>query len=341
MTGGPPVLPPAVAAEPVCYVLIDDEPRYRQAIDVPAGLDLTLVGSYGTVEAFLAIQRRPCHAVVLDLCLNRQTGDRAVLQGVRAIRRLAGQLGHRVVVYTADERPEPVARCVAAGAAAYVSKYDDSPALARAVDEVGRHGSIVSDSLHQALRKLAASCRDIRLSDTLEETLTLLETGMSDREIAGTRQLSVRTIEDHKRKILEIFGTTMEARRQGFAGLSRDLGIQPGDLVNDRAGQRPARGLIARAMPWTRTGRHVPRSGLQVLRAGLNAEHRAAYRFGSKHSGLPLMLTQCDRRSISATCTLPPICSAVWSPRWPPRRHAEPGVLRPALCLARSPARAE
>jgi DNA-binding NarL/FixJ family response regulator len=252
MTSGPPVLPPATAGEPVRYVLIDDEPRYRQPIGVPGGLDLMLAGSYGTVEAFLAIQRQPCHAVVLDLCLNRQTGDKAVLQGVRAIRQLAGQLGHRVVVYTADERPEPVARCVAAGAAAYISKYDDSPALARAVDEVGRHGSIVSDSLHQALRKLTASCPDVRLSDTLEETLALLETGMSDLEIASKRHLSARTIEDHKRKILEIFGSTMEARHQGFAGLSRDLGTRPGDLVNDRAGHRPARGLIARAMPWAK-----------------------------------------------------------------------------------------
>lgn len=252
MTGGPPVLPLAAAGQPVRYVLIDDEPRYRQAIDVPDGLNLTLVGSHGTVEAFIAIQRQPCHAVVLDLCLNRQTGDKAVLQGVRAIRQLAGQLGHRVVVYTADGRPEPVARCVAAGATAYISKYDDSPALAHAVDEVGRHGSIVSDSLHQALRKLAARCRDVRLSDTLEETLALLDTGMSDLEIARKRQLSARTIEDHKRKILEIFGTTMEAHHQGFAALAHDLGIRPGDLVNDPARQRPARGLIARAMPWAK-----------------------------------------------------------------------------------------
>jgi DNA-binding NarL/FixJ family response regulator len=237
----------------VRYVLIDDEPRYRQALDVPDGLDLALAGSYGTVEAFIVIQRRPCHVVVVDLCLNRQTGDNAVLQGVRAIGQLTGQLGHRVVVYTADERPEPVARCVAVGAAAYVSKYDDSLSPARAVNEVGRHGSIVSDALHQALRKLVLSCRDIRLSATLEETLTLLGTGMSDLQIARKRQLSARTIEDHKRKILEIFGTAMEARHQDFAGLSRDLGIRPGDLVNDRAGHRPARRLIARAISWAKT----------------------------------------------------------------------------------------
>ncbi len=105
MTSGPPVLPLAEAGEPVRYVLVDDEPRYRQALDVPDGLDLALVGSYGTVEAFIAIQRQPCHVVILDLCLNRRTGDSAVLHGVRAIRQLTDQFGHRIVVYTADERP--------------------------------------------------------------------------------------------------------------------------------------------------------------------------------------------------------------------------------------------
>jgi len=94
-----------------------------------------------------ALQRQPCHVVVLDLCLNRQTGDQAVLQGVRAIRQLAA-VGHRTLIYTADERPEPIARCVAAGAAGYVSKYLDTAQLARAIDEIGRQGRIVADELH-------------------------------------------------------------------------------------------------------------------------------------------------------------------------------------------------
>jgi DNA-binding NarL/FixJ family response regulator len=252
MTEGPPVLPLASGGEPVRYAMIDDEPRYRQAIGIPGGPNLILVGGYGSVEAFIAIQRQPCHVVVLDLCLNRQTGDEAVLQGVRAIRQLTGTHGHRVLIFTADERPEPVARCVAAGAAGYVSKYEDPAALGQAIDEVGRDGHIVSASLHDALRRLAARCRDIRLTDTLEETLALLDTGMTDVDIAAQRQLSPRTIEDHKRKILEIFGTSLEAPHRGYAQLARELGIKPGDLVNDRAGPRPARGLIARGMPWQR-----------------------------------------------------------------------------------------
>jgi hypothetical protein len=78
VTGGPPVLRLARDGEPVRYVLIDDEPRYRHAIELPGGLDLTLAGSYGTIDAFLAIQSQPCHVVVLDLCLNRQTGDKGI-----------------------------------------------------------------------------------------------------------------------------------------------------------------------------------------------------------------------------------------------------------------------
>jgi DNA-binding NarL/FixJ family response regulator len=254
MTAGPPVLPLASADEPVRYVIIDDEPRYRQGLGEADGARLVQVGGYGSVDDFIWIQREPCHVVVLDLCLNRQTGDKAVLQGVLAIRQLAGRFGHRVLVYSGDPRPEPVARCVAAGAAGFADKYnDDFSVLAQAVDEIGRNGHIVTGSLHNALRELARKCRDVRLSDTLEETLVLLDQGLKDVEIAKLRCLSAKTIEDHKRKILAEFGNDLEGQVTGFANLARELGIAPGDIVNDRAGHRPRRGLIARAMPWRRS----------------------------------------------------------------------------------------
>jgi hypothetical protein len=39
---------------------------------------LELVGGYPDVESFTAIQNEPCHVIVLDLCLNRRTGDAAL-----------------------------------------------------------------------------------------------------------------------------------------------------------------------------------------------------------------------------------------------------------------------
>jgi DNA-binding NarL/FixJ family response regulator len=241
----------------VRYVVIDDEPRYRLGLGAPpelvADLPLEQVGGYPDVETFLAVHRRPCHVIVLDLCLNRRTGDVAVLQGVRAIHRLAGELGHRVLVFTADSRPEPVARCVAAGAAGYISKYhDDLTSLARAVLDIAHQGVIHNQALTDSLCQLLRVCRDVRLSETLEATLVLLDRGLSDLEIARRRHLSVRTVEDHKRKILEIFGADMEARQQGFAGLANDLGVTPGDLVNDTAGHRPVRGLLRLVLARTR-----------------------------------------------------------------------------------------
>ena len=119
--------------------------------------------------------------------------------------------------------------------------------------DVARTGQVRSRLHADALRQLVRACRDVRLSETLEATLVLLDHGLSDSEIARRRQLSVRTIEDHKRKILELFGADMEARQQGFAGLSGDLGIAPGDIVNDVAGPRPVRGLLRRALIRNRT----------------------------------------------------------------------------------------
>lgn len=236
MNPGPPVLPLATADEAVRYVVIDDEPRYRQGVGEQDETHLVKVGAYPSVEAFLALQLKPCHVVVLDLCLNRQTGDKAVRQGVLAIRQLVDQFGQRVLIHTAVERPEPVARCVAAGAAGYVSKYDEDPvALPRAVEEIGRHGAIMTDYLHDALRQLIPRCRDIRLSETLEKTLILLDGSRTDIEVAEERGLSPRTIEDHKRKILKSLGYEMESRRPGFPAIVDELGIAPGDLVNDEA----------------------------------------------------------------------------------------------------------
>jgi DNA-binding NarL/FixJ family response regulator len=244
------VLPLADSIEAVRYVVIDDEPRYRLPIEPPNRADLLLVGGYGTVDDFLDIQRHPCHVVVLDLCLNRQTGDAAVLQGVRAIRQLTDDHGHRVLVHTADARPEPVARCVAAGAAGYVSKYVDSGVLAAAIVEVGRRGHVITEALNDSLRDLVRRSRDVRLSSTLEDTLALLDRGLPDAEIARQRQLSLRTIEDHKRKILDELCRQQKAEKRGYGELRIELGVGPGDIVNDPASHRPARGAIARALWW-------------------------------------------------------------------------------------------
>ena len=122
-----------------------------------------------------------------------------------------------------------MAGCLAAGAAGFVDKYnDDFGVLAQAVDEIGH---IVTG----ALRKLARKCRDVRLSDTLEETPVLLEQDMKDVDITKIRCLSAKTIEDHKRKILAAFGDDLEARVTGFANLTCERGIAPGNIVDDRA----------------------------------------------------------------------------------------------------------
>jgi hypothetical protein len=75
---------------------------------------------------------------------------------------------------------------------------------------------------------------------------------MSDLEIARKRQLSARTIEDHKRKILEVFGTIMEARHQGSQGSPATWasGAVTSSMIQPGTDQRG--GLIAHAIPWAK-----------------------------------------------------------------------------------------
>ena len=103
-----------------------------------------------------------------DLCLNGQTGDTAVLRvSARSGNSSAGSV--TASWCTQPTRNLPMARCVAAGAAGFVDKYNhDFGVLVQAADEIGRSGHIVTGSLRNALRKLAWKCRDVRLSDTLE-----------------------------------------------------------------------------------------------------------------------------------------------------------------------------
>lgn len=247
-------LPLAGDGEVVRYVVVDDEPIYRkQVLPSLAGCPIERVGDFGTVEA-LVTAAPACHVVVLDLTLNRQTGDEAILQGVRAVNLLVEQIQHRVVLHTADERPEPVARCVAAGAAGYVSKFAPDE-LARAVFEVGRHGRVMTRTADEALRELARRSHDIRLSAPLEETLRLLGRGLTDVRVAELRHVSRRTVEGHKRKILELFGEHMEKERMGFVDLARELGVRPGDIVNDIPGGRPLKGWLMHQMPWSRAAK--------------------------------------------------------------------------------------
>src|SRR5690242_12505623 len=128
----------------------------------------------------------------------------------------------RVLVITSFTEPTAVLPAVRAGAAGYVYKDVDPPALAAAIRSV--HAGHVL--LHpDVVRLLAADSTPSQLTSREREVLTELALGHSNREIARTLALSEKTVKTHVSAILTKLG--VQDRTQAALHAIR-TGLVPG-----------------------------------------------------------------------------------------------------------------
>lgn len=182
-------------------LLVDDHPVVRQGLrtflDVQE--DITVVGEAadGASGVAAAEELRP-DVVLLDLRMPGSDGLSA-LHGLREHGNPA-----KVLVITSFTEPAAVLPAVRAGAAGYVYKDVDPPALAAAIRSV--HAGHVL--LHpDVVRQLAASeSVPSRLTPREREVLALVARGRSNREIARGLSLSEKTVKTHVSAILTKLG---------------------------------------------------------------------------------------------------------------------------------------
>jgi DNA-binding NarL/FixJ family response regulator len=182
-------------------LLVDDHPVVRQGLrtflDVQE--DITVVGEAadGASGVAAADELRP-DVVLLDLRMPGSDGLTA-LHGLRERGNPA-----KVLVITSFTEPAAVLPAVRAGAAGYVYKDIDPPALAAAIRSV--HAGHVL--LHpDVVRQLAASeSVPSQLTPREREVLALVARGRSNREIARGLSLSEKTVKTHVSAILTKLG---------------------------------------------------------------------------------------------------------------------------------------
>jgi DNA-binding NarL/FixJ family response regulator len=182
-------------------LVVDDHPVVRQGLRTFLDLqdDITVVGESADGESCVddAERLRP-DVILLDL---RMPGA----DGVTALRGLRDNPA-RVLVVTSYTEPSAVLPAVRAGAAGYVYKDVDPPALAAAIRSV--HAGHVL--LHPDVARLLAS-GDARpagadLTAREQEVLVEVARGRSNREIARALSLSEKTVKTHVSAILGKLG---------------------------------------------------------------------------------------------------------------------------------------
>jgi len=145
-----------------------------------------------------------------------------LLNGIDAARRLRRLLPEtRIVFLTMHDDPAYVTEAFRAGAAGYVLKRSAASELVHAVHEVMNGRSYVTPLLAKDALGAAPGVRGVRgaapcdLSTRQREVLQLLAEGHTSKQMAEILNVSVKTVEFHRARLMERLGlrTTAELTR--------------------------------------------------------------------------------------------------------------------------------
>jgi two-component system response regulator NreC len=170
----------------------------------------------GVREALDRARKLRPEIVVLDLTLRDGSG----LDAIAELR----EIGARVVILSMQDEPAYARKAFELGAQGYVVKDAADAELADAIDAVLADRIYVHPSL---AARLVMREPDDDLTERERQILRLIALGYTNQEIAGQLFLSVRTIEAHRRHILDKLRLTTRAELVRYALERRIVEIGP------------------------------------------------------------------------------------------------------------------
>lgn len=207
-------------------LLVDDHAMFRDALGLLVAVrhpQVNLLAASRLAEALALLAADPALGLVLlDLALP----DSAGLQTLRRVREHSPQA--RVIVLSADDRPETVLEAIDAGAAGFLPKTADAGVLQQALATV-LAGGVYVPPLTLLVGGGAPAADTLRGPESLDlsprqiDVLRLLVEGQPNKVIARRLDISPSTVRTHVEALFERLGA--HNRTQAVVAAAR-LGLR-------------------------------------------------------------------------------------------------------------------
>lgn len=201
-------------------LLADDHPVVRDGLAAMLATqpDFEVVGEAGNgSEAVAEAARLRPDVVLMDL-------EMPELDGIEAIRRLrAADPSVQVVVLTAFDTDERIVGSLQAGAQGYLLKGAPRAEIFAAIRTVSAGGALIPPVVaSKLLRQVRAAESPDALTARESEVLSLVASGLANKEIAARLSISERTVKFHVSAVLSKLGAK---NRTQAVRLARETGI--------------------------------------------------------------------------------------------------------------------
>ncbi|HUJ26269.1 MAG TPA: response regulator transcription factor [Myxococcales bacterium] len=180
----------------------------RSLLEGQPGLEVVGEASNGREAVEKAIEEKP-DVVVLDIGMPELNGLEATRRIVKAMSRT------EVLILTVYESEEVIRQVLRAGARGYVLKSDAGRLLLSAIEAVAAHKPfftsrvselVLAGFLSGDVRNEAAEPPGAPLTPREREVLQLLAEGRTNKEVAATLGIGLKTVETHRMNLMAKLG---------------------------------------------------------------------------------------------------------------------------------------